>query len=126
MCETNRTMFRPKLMTPIIGLLLLSYSVQGATHKGRCLDHTEYAASAHCATSDQTFEEVSVKFDRDSVTVYFDDGGHLSLKLDSEEITDLHDIRAHTTDKGYEEVTWILDLSHWEESSPASQEEPGY
>jgi len=112
-----------KLFVVICGCLLLICSAQAATHKGISLDHTEYTAKAHCVTSDQTFEKVSVKFDKDSVNIYFDDGGHLTLKLESEEIADPHKIVAHVTDKGYEKVTWVLDLSNFKET-PQQDAEP--
>ena len=65
---------------------------------------------------------MAVRFQRDSVNIYFDDGGHLSLKLESEEIANPHHVVAHVTDKGYENVTWVLDLSDWKDAG--SEAEP--
>src|SRR5262249_47980398 len=112
------------LITLLAGCVVSNYSTQGATHKGVSLDHSEYTAKARCVTSDETFDKVSVKFKKDRVNVYFDDGGHLTLKLESEEIADLHHIVAHVTDKGHASVTWILDLSDWKEDGSTPDEEP--
>ena len=101
-----------------------SYVAQGATHKGVPLDDREYTAAARCVTTDQAFEKVTIKFKRDTVNVYFDDGGHLTLKLESEEIADLHHIVAHVTDKGSENVTWILDITNWKEAASTPEDEP--
>lgn len=108
----------------IAAYLLVSHPAQGATHKGVSLDHSEYTAKAKCVTTDEKFDKVSIKFKKDRVNIYFDDGGHLTLKLESEEIADPHHIVAHVTDKGHESATWILDLSDWKEAGSNPEEEP--
>jgi hypothetical protein len=117
-------MFGRKLFGLIGAFLLTSLPANGATHKGVCLDHAEYTATARCVTSDQIFEKVSVKFERDSIKIYFDDGGHITLKLESEEISNPRHVVAHVTDKGYETVTWIIELSDLKLSTPPSEPEP--
>src|SRR5215469_18742402 len=105
-------------------LLAANYGARGATHKGVPLDDKEYTAAARCVTTDLAFEKVTIKFKRDTVNVYFDDGGHLTLKLESEEIADLHHIIAHPTDKGSESVIWIFDITNFKEASRALEDEP--
>jgi hypothetical protein len=119
------TGMRKLRLIALIGVLLLAnYAARGATHKGVPLDDREYTAAARCVTTDQAFEKVTIKFKRDTVNVYFDDGGHLTLKLESEEIADLHHIVAHVTDKGSESVTWVLDITNWKEAASTPEDEP--
>jgi len=120
----NKGMSRLGRIALILGPLLISQPVRSATHKGVSLDHTEYTATARCVTTDQSFDKVSVKFKGVSVSIYFDDGGHLTLRLESEEIPDVHHIVAHVTDKGYESVTWTIDLTSCKETGSAPEEEP--
>jgi len=117
-------MLKLRLIALIGVLLVANYAARGATHKGVPLDDLEYTAAARCVTTDQTFEKVTIKFKRDTVNVYFDDGGHLTLKLEAEEIADLHHIVAHVTDKGSESVTWILDITNWKEAVSTPEDEP--
>jgi hypothetical protein len=117
-------MRRLRLIALIGVLLLVSHAARGATHRGVSLDDREYTAAARCVTTDQAFEKVTIKFKRDTVNVYFDDGGHLTLKLESEEIADLHHIVARVTDKGSENVTWIFDITNWKEAGSSPEDEP--
>jgi len=117
-------MRRLRLITLIGVCFFGNYAAPAATHKGASLDDTEYTAAARCVTTDQAFEKVTIKFKRDGVNVYFDDGGHLTLKLESEEIADLHHIIAHPTDKGSESVIWIFDITNFKEANRALEDEP--
>src|SRR6516162_6550843 len=116
-------MWRVRLIFLIGVLSRVNHPAPGATHKGVSLDDREYTGAARCVTTDETFEKVTIKFKRDTVNVYFDDGGHLTLKLESEEIADLHHIVAHVTDKGSENITWLFDITNWKEG-PAAEDEP--
>jgi hypothetical protein len=119
-------MWRLRLIAVVGVYLAGNFAARAATHKGASLDDTEYTATARCVTTDQTFEKVAIKFKRDRVNVYFDDGGHLMLRLESEEIADLHHIVAHVTDKGSENITWLLDITTWKETGSRPEDEPSW
>jgi len=77
-----------------------------ADYNGSVIDGNTYDCTAFSYDTGN-FYNVTVDFSGDEATIYFNNGGHITITLDSEEIEDPNSISAYDYSKG---VFWDLDV----------------
>ena len=87
-------------------LLLLTTTPFAVEYQGEDVDGHLYSATAFSYSAGQ-FYNVNVEFDGDEATIYFHNGGHITVTMDDEEIDDPHDISCFDYNKS---TFWDLDI----------------
>tara|TARA_B100001059_G_C17438166_1_gene381341 strand:+ start:229 stop:531 length:303 start_codon:yes stop_codon:yes gene_type:complete len=94
-----------KLSTFILTLLSVT-TLYPAEYNGKNIDGIQFDCSAYSYDTGNWYY-VTVEFEYDEATIYFDNGGYITLDLDNEVIDDPSSIEAYDYDKG---VYWELEV----------------
>lgn len=93
--------------------LLVSLSALSATaaeYNGQDVDGQSYSASAYSYSTSKWYN-VTVEFSGDDAEIFFQNGGHITVTLDDEEIEDPHNISTYDYAKS---TYWDLDVDGME------------
>ena len=90
----------------VLYLLLTPASITAAEYNGESLDGKTFSASAYSYDTGNYYD-VTVEFSGSDAEVYFQNGGHITLTLDDEEIDDPHNISAYEYARS---IYWDLDV----------------
>ena len=90
----------------VVILSLMAGLAHSAEYNGRIVDGQTYSGSAF-SYGTSNYYYVDVEFDGEDCTIYFSNGGYITVTLDDEEIDDPHNISAFDYN---ESVYWDLDV----------------
>ena len=90
----------------ILSTIFLISILNSAEYNGRNIDGERYDATVY-SYSTSHYYNVEVEFDGEDVTIYFSNGGHITVTMDCEEIEDPHDISAYDYKNS---VYWDIDV----------------
>lgn len=98
----------PILITIIVIVLFFSTSnyLRAAEYRGRDVDGETFSCTAYSYSTGRYYYG-QVEFNGDDATFYFQNGGHINLTIDDEEIDDPDSISAYDYTKG---IYWELDV----------------
>ncbi len=96
------------LIKIIVIVLLLSTSnyLYAAEYRGRDVDGETFSCTAFSYSTGRYYYG-EVEFNGDDATLYFQNGGHINLTIDDEEIDDPNSISAYDYSRG---IYWELDV----------------
>lgn len=95
-----------RYLAALTALSLLS-NAHAAEYMGENIDGQAYDCAAY-SYSTSNYYDVECEFDGDDVIIYFSNGGHITVTMDSEEIDDPSSISAYDYGRG---VYWDLEVN---------------
>lgn len=90
----------------LLALLCLTNVAMAAEYLGQNIDGELYSVTAYSYSTGKYYYG-NVEFYGDQATLYFNNGGYITLNLDDEEINDPNNISAYDYQRS---VFWLLDL----------------
>ncbi|MCR4424113.1 MAG: hypothetical protein WHU95_07235 [candidate division WOR-3 bacterium] len=94
------------LLNLFLLIFLVPLRVDAAEYNGQNIDGIIFSATVYSYSTGEYYY-VDVEFDRDEATIYFQDGGYITVSLDGEEIDDPHNILAYDYQRS---VFWDIDV----------------
>jgi len=94
------------LVILIIAGFIISSQVMAAEYNGYDIDGESFSCTAYSYDTGNYYY-VTVEFSGSDVTIYFDNGGYITVTIDDEEIDDPSSISAYDYAKG---AYWDLDV----------------